>query len=119
MKALVHRVEPFIWLLFGGGFMIGCLFLPAYVFVIGVAAPLGWVPPEALAWERIHGLAVHPVGRLALLALIVLPLWNGVNHLRHYAIDWGYLKWDGAVAPGLYGMAGVGSLIAIWAVIRL
>ncbi len=72
MKALVDKVEPLIWLLFGAGFMVGCLILPAYVFVIGVAAPLGWLPPEALAWERAHGLASHPLGRLVLLSLIVL-----------------------------------------------
>ena len=119
MKALVDKVEPLIWLLFGGGFMVGCLILPAYVFAIGVAAPLGWLPPEALAWERVHGLASHPLGRLVLLALIVLPLWNAMNHLRHYAIDWGYYKLDGVVAPALYALAAVGSLAAIWAVIRL
>ena len=119
MKALVDKVEPLIWLLFGAGFFVGCLILPAGVFVIGVAAPLGWVPAEALAYDRVLGLASSGIGRLVLLALIVLPLWNAMNHLRHYAIDWGYLKLDGVVAPALYALAAVGSLAAVWAVIRL
>ncbi len=119
MKRWIDRIEPVIWFLFGGGFFVGCLILPAYIFVVGVAAPLGWAPAEALAYERVHGLAASWIGRPLLLALIVLPLWNAMNHLRHYSIDWGHYERDGVVAPLLYLLATLGSVLAIWAVVRL
>lgn len=117
MKALVARIEPFIWLLFGAGFMVGSLLLPAWVLVVGIAQPLGWT--HGLAFDRAHMLAANPLGRLVLLALIVLPLWNGANHLRHFLIDLGGYERDGAVAPVLYAGAALLSLVAIAAVVAI
>lgn len=119
MKALVDRVEPGIWMLFGAGFMVGSLLLPAWIFVVGLAWPLGWVPEGALAYERAHALAAHPVGRLLLLALIVLPLWNAANHLRHWLIDLGGYQRDRIAAPLLYAAAAAVSVLAIVAVVRV
>ncbi len=116
---LVARIEPGIWALFGAGFMVGSLLLPAWIFVVWIAAPLGWVPAEALGYERAHALAAGPIGRLLLLALIVLPLWNGANHLRHWLIDLGGYARDGVMAPLLYASAAVFSVVAIAAVVRL
>ena len=116
---LIARIEPGIWALFGAGFMVGSLLLPAWIFVVWIAAPLGWVPAEALGFERAQALATNPIGRLLLLALIVFPLWNGANHLRHWLIDLGGYERDGAMAPLLYGAACVLSVVAIAAVVRL
>ncbi len=119
MKALIERIEPLIWVLFGAGFMVGSLLLPAWVFTFGIAQPLGWVPDGALAFERAHALAANPLGKLLLLALIALPIWNAANHLRHFSIDLGGYERDGAVAPLLYAGALVLSVVAIVAVIGL
>jgi fumarate reductase subunit D len=119
VKALIAKIEPLIWVLFGAGFMVGSLLLPAWVFMVGIAGPLGWAPPEAMAFERAYALASSPIGRLVLLALIVLPLWNAANHLRHFSIDLGGYERDGAVAPLLYAGAAVLSVVAIAAVVRL
>lgn len=119
MKGLIARVEPGIWALFGAGFMVGSLLLPAWIFVVGIAQPLGWVPADALAFERAHALASSLVGRLVLLALIALPLWNAANHLRHFSIDLGGYERDGVVAPLLYAGAAVLSVVAIVAVVRI
>ena len=119
MRELILRIEPVIWFLFGGGFVVGCLLLPAYVFAVGLAAPLGWLPADALAFERAHALAASAFGRLFLLALVVLPLWNGANHLRHVLIDFGGHGRDAVMAPLLYGFAAVVSLVALVAVVRL
>lgn len=116
---LIARIEPGIWALFGAGFMVGSLLLPAWIFVVWIAAPLGWVPAESLGYERAHALAANPIGRLLLLALIVFPLWNGANHLRHWLIDLGGYERDGAMAPLLYAAAAAFSLVAIVAVVRL
>jgi fumarate reductase subunit D len=106
-------------MLFGGGFMVGSLLLPAWIFAIGIAAPLGWIPVDALSFERAHGLASSLIGRLLLLALIALPLWNGANHLRHFLIDLGGYDRDSSVAPLIYLGAAVLSVVAIVAVVRI
>lgn len=119
MKNLIARIEPLIWVLFGAGFMVGSLLLPAWIFMVGIAGPLGLTPPDAMSFERVHALAASLLGRLVLLALIALPVWNGANHLRHFLIDLGGYDRDGAVAPLLYAAAAVVSVVAIAAVIRL
>lgn len=119
MKGLILRLEPVIWFLFGAGFMVGCLLYPATILAVGIAAPLGWIPEDALAYERVAGLAGSLPGRLLVLAMVVFPLWNGFNHLRHFAIDLGGSDRDAWIAPLCYAAALVFSLVAVVAVIRL
>jgi len=119
VKHLIARLEPVIWTLFGGGFFVGCLLMPAFIFTLFIAAPLGWLPAGALSYERAHGLAANPIGKLVLLALIVLPFWNGANHLRHFVIDLRGIRSDAVVAPACYGAALVVTGIALVAVGRL
>jgi fumarate reductase subunit D len=106
-------------MLFGAGFMVGSLLLPAWIFAVGIAAPLGWIPADALGFERAHALASNPLGRLVLLALIALPIWNGANHLRHFLIDLGGYDRDSRVAPLVYLGAAALSVVAIVAVVRI
>jgi len=107
------KLEPIIWLLFGGGMLVGGMLLPALILVLGIAGPLGFVDPSALSFERIHGFASSLPGRLVLLGAIALPLWAGAHHLRHVWIDLGGLKTDGLVGSALYGIALVGSIVGI------
>ncbi len=113
------KLEPIIWLLFGAGMMVGGLLLPAIVLVLGIAGPLGFAPAEALSYERIHGLATNPIGRLVCLGAIALPVWGGAHHLRHVWIDFGGLKTDGLVGPVLYAVALVTSVAGAVAVFQL
>jgi fumarate reductase subunit D len=119
MKHLLLRLEPLIWLLFGQGILIGTMLLTAYLAIVGVAIPLGIVPAEALSYERALRLGGSLVGRVVLLALIVLPLWKGAHHVRSLSIDFNGLSRDAAVATLLYAIAAAGSLLAIVAVVRL
>ena len=119
MKDLILRLEPVIWFLFGGGFFVGCLFFPATIFSIGIAAPLGWIPAEALSYERVAALAASLPGRLLLLAMLIFPLWNGFNHVRHFAMDLGGAGRDAWIAPLCYGAALLLSGVGLVAVIRL
>ncbi|MED5260824.1 MAG: fumarate reductase subunit FrdD [Myxococcota bacterium] len=119
MKELLLRIEPVIWLLFGQGILIGTILLTGWILVVGILIPLGLVAPEALDYSRAYALAANPLGQIVLLALIALPLWKGAHHLRHLAIDHGGANRDAIVAPLLYGVAAVGSVMAIVAVIRL
>lgn len=117
MKALLLRLEPLIWFLFGQGILLGTILLTGWLLVVGVAAPLGIVEP--LSFERAHDLGSHPIGRLVLFALVALPLWKGAHHTRHVFIDLGGGDRDATVAPLLYAVAVFGSLAALVAVIRL
>jgi fumarate reductase subunit D len=119
MKHLLLRAEPLIWLLFGGGIMGGTILLTGWVMVVGIAAPLGIVPPEAMDYGRVYALASHPIGRLVIMLTAVLPLWKGAHHLRHLSIDHGGEERDTIVAPILYGIAIIGSIVGIVGAIRL
>lgn len=119
MRHLLLRLEPVIWVLFGQGIMIGTMLLTAWLAVVGVAIPLGIVPPAALSYERAADLGGSLLGRLVLFALIALPMWKGAHHVRHLSLDMGGLARDAVVAPLLYGLALFGNLLALVAVVRL
>jgi fumarate reductase subunit D len=119
VKEFLLRVEPIVWLLFGGGILVGTLLLPGYLLTVGLAAPLGLLPDGALAFERVHAIASNLLGRLVLLALIALPLWKGAHHLRSVSLDFGGASRDAVVAPLCYGIALLGSVLALIAVVRI
>jgi fumarate reductase subunit D len=124
MKALLVRIEPIIWLLFGQGILIGTILLTAWILVIGLLIPLGIVPAEALSYERAYRLATAaplgiPIGRLVLLAVMALPLWKGAHHVRSLLLDFGGHERDALVGSALYATAAVGSLVAVVAVFKL
>jgi fumarate reductase subunit D len=119
VKHLLLRLEPLIWLMFGQGILIGTILLTGWLVVVGLAAPLGLVSEGSLLFLRAHRLAANPIGRLVLLALIVLPLWKGAHHLRSLSVDFGGASRDPAVASLLYGLALLGSVLGVCAVIRL
>jgi len=119
MKHPLLKLEPLIWLLFGQGILFGTVLLTPWVLVVGLAIPLGIVPADALSYERAAMLGSHIVGRLILFGLIVLPLWKGAHHMRHTLIDFGGGERDALVAPLLYLLATVGSVLAVVAVVRI
>ncbi len=124
MKALLVRIEPIIWLLFGQGILIGTILLTGWILVVGLLVPLGVVSPAALGYERALRLATAaplgiPIGRLVLLALMALPLWKGAHHVRSLLLDFGGHERDALVGSALYATAALGSLAAVLAVIRL
>lgn len=119
MKQLLLKLEPVVWLLFGQGILIGTILLTGWILVVNLGVPLGIVSPDALAYDRAHALAANIIGRLVLLLLIVLPMWKGAHHLRSLSIDFGGAERDSAVAGVLYGIAALGSLLGIVAVLAL
>lgn len=119
MKTLLLKLEPLIWFLFGQGILIGTILLTGWVMVVGVMIPLGLLPPGGLEYERAYRLGSSWIGRAVLLGIIALPLWKGAHHTRHLFLDAGGHDRDTVVAPALYGLATLGSLLALVAVIRL
>jgi fumarate reductase subunit D len=119
MKALLLRLEPVIWPLFGLGIMVGTLLLPGYLLTVTLGAPLGLLPAHALAFERAHAIAANPLGRLVLLGIIALPLWKGAHHTRSLCVDLFGHGSDALVGSLLYAIAVAGSLAGILAVLAI
>ena len=125
MRALLLKLEPIIWILFGFGIMIGTMLLTGWILVVGILFPLGIVEASALSYERAHALAtswlfgVVPIGQLVLAAMLILPLWKGAHHVRSLLIDFGGGNRDGIVGSLLYAVALAGSAAALLAVVRL
>jgi fumarate reductase subunit D len=116
MKALMLKLEPIIWLLFGAGMMVGGFILPAWIATVGLGLIGG---ADAYSYDRMYALISNPLARLVALAAMALPLWGGAHHLRHVWIDFGGLKSDGLVGGLLYSIALGGSIAGIVAVATL
>lgn len=119
MKHPILKLEPVVWALFGAGIMVGTMLMTGWLLVVGIGAPLGLVPADALAYERAHALGSSLVGRVLIVAIVALPLWKGAHHTRHLLIDAGGAARDAVIAPLLYAIASAGSLLAIAAAVRL
>jgi fumarate reductase subunit D len=72
--------EPFLWLLFSAGGMAAALILPVLLLLFGIVFPLGWL--DAPDYERLHGLAQHPLTRLILLGVLALSLFHWAHRFR-------------------------------------
>lgn len=125
MRAFLLKIEPLIWLMFGQGILIGTMLLTGWILVVGLLIPLGMVDASALSYDRAYALATAslfgflPVGKLVLAALLVLPLWKGAHHVRSLHVDFGGAERDGIVGTLLYGIALVGSIVGVLAVVGL
>ena len=122
MKTLLLKLEPLIWFMFGQGIMIGTMLLTPWLLVFGVLGPLGIVEPLSFADAKATftaSLFGIPIAKLALAALLVLPLWKGAHHVRSLLIDFGGGERDGFVGSVLYLIAIVGSVMGISAVVGL
>jgi fumarate reductase subunit D len=116
MRALMLKLEPIIWLLFGGGMMVGGFVLPAFIATVGLGLIGGG---DAYGFDRMHAFFSNPLVKLVAVAALALPLWGGAHHLRHVWIDFGGLRSDGVVGGLLYLVALGGSVAAVVAVATL
>ena len=103
--------EPVFWLLFGAGGMLSALVGPVLVFITGIAVPLGLLAPDALDHGRVLAFVRHPVGGLALWAVVSLFLFHGHHRLLHSLHDLG-LHTGLAARLVFYGSATLGSVLA-------
>ncbi len=110
----MHRGrEPFFWSLFSSGGMLSALTLPAIVFLLWVAAPLGWVgsPSRADLAERL----AHPLSRVALFVFLLLVLFHWAHRFRYTLYDGLQLSHlYGLIATVCYGGAAALTVVAAW-----
>lgn len=102
--------EPLLWSLFSGGGMLAAFTLPAIVFLFWVATPLGWVD---VTYARVAGLALHPIGRLCIFALVTLSLFHWAHRFRYTLYDGLQLyHLNRLIAVLTYGLATAATVVA-------
>jgi fumarate reductase subunit D len=112
MSALISRLEPLFWILFGAGAFMAAMLLPALFLVLAIGFPLGWFGAPLETFERMRFLVANPAGKLVLALLFSLIFWHSAHHLRHFAFDLGLHRMANAVSLTVYGLAALGTLLA-------
>jgi len=108
-----RSIEPLLWTLFSAGGVLAALVMPVFLFLFGLAFPLGWLSPP----DHAHLLAVlrHPLTRVALLMLCVLSLFHWAHRFRYTLYDGLQMKHLNEVINVVcYGGAIVGTMAAAW-----
>ncbi len=110
--------KPIVWGLFAAGGTFAAFVTPVMILVTGLAVPLGLMPAEALAYDRVAGVLQNPVVKVLAFLVIFLPAWHAAHRLRITAHDYG-LRADTAVMIVCYGLAAVATVLAAVALLRI
>ncbi|MEW6581751.1 MAG: fumarate reductase subunit FrdD [Actinomycetota bacterium] len=114
------RAEPGLWALFAAGGTVAAFLMPVHAAILGIAYAAGWLPADALAYDRILDLARAPLVKAYLAVLLVPPLFHWAHRfrfiLRHQA---GIHRARRAVAVACYGTALIGTGVAIALIVRI
>lgn len=92
--------------------------LPA-VMLAALLVSLGALPADALSHDRMQALVGHPVGKLAILVVLALPLWHAAHRLRMTLQDLGVRR-PGTrrqVARLCYGLAAIATAVLVYALL--
>ncbi len=110
--------KPLVWAVFAVGGTLAAFVLPAIIFSLTLGVALGWMPLEALSYERAVAGVQSPLAKLAAFAVTVPILWHAAHRLRITAHDLGVYA-DGLVMLICYGIAAVGTVTALVALLGL
>lgn len=104
--------EPAVWLLFGAGGAISAIFFPVLVLILGFLLPFGLITPD-----NIIAFAQTWIGKLAILALLIFPMWCGMHRVHLGLHDFKvHVPAGGWI---FYGLSALYSVLVIFAVINL
>lgn len=104
--------EPPVWLLFSAGGMVSALFFPVVIFIIGLLLPFGLVSPD-----NIVTFSQTWIGKLAILALTIFPMWAGMHRIHHGLHD---LKIHTPAGSFIfYGLSALYSILIVFAVMQI
>src|SRR5882672_5293251 len=105
--------EPLLWMLFSAGGVMSGMFMPAMLFLFGIAFPLGWLTPPT--HEQIRVVLINPIVSLTLIVLCTLSLFHWAHRFRHTLYDGLQIKHlEEVIAAICYGGAIVGSAVAAY-----
>jgi fumarate reductase subunit D len=120
LRRLLLHPDPIFWSLFSAGGFVAALLVPVHVAILGIAFAAGWLPDDALSYERILHLVQLPLVKLYLWALVALPLYHWAHRFR-FAIyhQFGIVRWKRLVAVGCYGTAIAGTVVSAWVLLGI
>ncbi len=99
---MTRRVAPLLWLLFSAGGTASAFLYPALLLVVAFVLPLGSTEGAAAVNEAVR----PPLVRLALVAIVSLPLFHWAHRFRYTLYDGLQLKHLAALIAVLcYGSA--------------
>ena len=112
--------ELVFWALFSAGGMVTAFLIPIHVAILGIAFAAGWLPDDALSYERVLDFARHPLAKIYLGILVVMPLYHWAHRFR-YAVhhQLGVHGWKRLVATLCYGTATLGTALTVWILLRI
>ncbi len=108
--------KPVVWGLFAAGGTVTAFVMPALI-VLTLLPAVG-VVPDMLAYDQLHALAGHWLGKLAVFAVIFLSLWHAAHRLRITLHDIG-VRADLWVAVAVYLAASAGCLATAIYLLRI
>jgi fumarate reductase subunit D len=104
-------IEPFLWTLFSAGGVVAALLVPVQLFLVGIAFPLGWLPPPS--HQQAHALISLPLVRVYLFVLCSLPLFHWAHRFRYTLYDGLQIKHlNEVIDVACYGGAIAGTILA-------
>lgn len=118
-KTYTRANKPLVWFPFAAGGLVAALMLPVLILVTGIALPLGLIDAQAMSYERVHAFAAHPLGKIILFGVLVLPLWHAAHRFRMTVQDLG-ARSSGSrsvVAALCYGFGMVFTLLCVAALV--
>ena len=110
--------KPVIWALFAGGGTLAAVVLPAIIFSLTLCVSLGLISLESLSYGRTVAGLQSPFSKFAVFVVAVLILWHAAHRLRITAHDLGIYV-DGFVMLIFYGIAVLGTVVALFALLSL
>jgi fumarate reductase subunit D len=113
------RLEAMAWALFSAGGFASALLIPVHVAILGVAFAAGWLPDDALSYQRMSRLVGNPLTKLYLLALVSLPLFHWAHRFRFAVHHQFGIHWRRLVAVVCYGTAIAGTILTAVVLVRI
>ena len=103
--------HSFWWFMFANGGAFAAIFLGVMILVLGILGPLG--TPEWM-YDRGHfaWTLSNPLVKLFLLVLCGLTFVHAAHRTRYLLMDLGVLAAKRPIQYVMYGLAGVGTLVA-------
>jgi len=111
--------EPIVWSLFGAGGVVVAFSMPVFILITGIAVPLGIVSEDVISYERLAGFAGSWFGKLFLLVIISLPLWQSVHRIFLSLHDFGITGGEIFFRVVLYGAALWGTLLPLFLLVGM
>lgn len=114
---MARSAKAIPWFLFAAGGSITAIVLPVLILVTNIGPAVGLFH-GAMSYDAMYGFVSNWLVRLILFGIIFFGLWHAAHRLRSCAHDFG-LRADTPVAVVLYGLAGLGTLVTIIALLSL